>query len=311
MIFPMTNKYLLVITGPTAVGKTELSLNIAKELNAEIISADARQFYHELKIGTAVPSHRALETVPHHFIGHLSIHDYYNVAHYEQDALASLHRLFGSSDCALLVGGSGLYIDTLCQGIDDMPDYDPELRASVQKVYNNEGIEGIRNRLKRIDPEYYDQADLANPKRMIRALEVCLVTGKTYSELRKQSHKKRPFRVIRVVLDRPRAELFQRINTRVDGMVQEGLIEEALRFYRYRHLNALNTVGYKELFDWIAGRWTLQTAIEKIKTNSRRYAKRQLTWFKRYDDAKFFHPDEYDAILGYLKGEVENSSGID
>ncbi len=306
-IFLMTDKHLLVITGPTAVGKTDLSIKIAKELKAEIISADARQFYRELKIGTAVPSNNDLKAVPHHFIGHLSIHDYYNVALYEQDALATLWRLFGSSDCVLLVGGSGLYIDTLCHGIDDMPDYDPELRASVQKMYQQEGLEGIRNRLKHIDPEYYDQVDLANPKRMIRALEVCMTTGKTYSELRKRRSRKRPFRIKPLILNRPRTELFERINSRVDNMIQEGLIEEALRFHKYRHLNALNTVGYKELFDWMAGRWTLQTAIEKIKTNSRRYAKRQLTWFKRYDDAKYFNPNDYEEILNYLKTDMAAS----
>ncbi len=297
----MTDKCLLVLTGPTAVGKTDLSVILAKALNAEIISADARQFYRELRIGTAVPPKNALETVPHHFIGNLSIHDYYNVAIFEQQALALLNRLFASSDFAVLVGGSGLYIDTLCYGIDEMPDYDSKLRADITKVYDREGVEGIRNRLKRIDPEYYEEADLANPKRMMRALEVCFATGKTFSELRKNKCLKRPFNIKRVVLNRPRAELFERINNRVGSMIGEGLIEEALSLFRYRHLNALNTVGYKELFDWMAGRWALQTAIEKIKTNSRRYAKRQLTWFKRHGCADFFHPDDYDEIVNDLQ----------
>lgn len=300
----MTNKSLLVITGPTAVGKTDLSLAIAKKLNAEIISADTRQFYRELKIGTAVPPQNALEAVPHHFIGNLSIHNYYNAAMYEQEALAVIHRLFAVSDFVLLVGGSGLYIDTLCEGIDEMPGYDPELRENLRKVYQSQGLLGLRAWLKQIDPRYYDQVDLANPKRIMRAIEVFLATGKTFTELRKNRNQKRPFRIKRVVLNRPRSELFQRINCRVDSMIQQGLIEEALRFFNYRNLNALNTVGYKELYDWMAGRWSLQTAIQKIKTNSRRYAKRQQTWFKRYEDAGVFHPDAHDLIINYLKRAV-------
>ncbi len=297
----MKTKSLILITGPTAIGKTELSLDIAQQLKAEILSADARQFYRELKIGTARPPDELLQTLPHHFVGHLSITDYYNVAMYEKQAIALLERLFRSSDYALLVGGSGLYIDTLCEGIDDMPDPDANSRRKVRQVFQKEGLEGIRAWLKQIDPNHYANVDLANPNRIMRAIEVYLATGKQYSSLRTRKRKNRPFAIKKIVLDRPREELFSRINQRVDKMVVAGLLEEAVTHFRNRHLNALNTVGYKELFDWLGNRWTLPVAIEKIKTNTRRYAKRQLTWFKKYEDAAYFHPNDKDVIMQFIQ----------
>ncbi len=296
----MKNKCLLVLTGPTAVGKTDLSLEIANALNARILSADARQFYKELQIGTAAPSKHTLETVKHHFVQHLSVTDYYNVAMFEEQALQMLHKLFKSSDYALLVGGSGLYIDTLCHGIDELPDPDPDIRLNIHLLYEKEGLPGLRKLLQQLDPDYYASVDPANHKRIMRALEVCLTTGKTFTELRTNNQRQRPFSIKKVVLNRPRQELFSRINTRVDEMINAGLIEETLSLHNKRHLNALNTVGYKELFDWLSNKWTLHTAIEKIKTNTRRYAKRQMTWFRRYDDAKVFHPSEKEKILDYL-----------
>ncbi len=299
----MKTKCLVIIAGPTAVGKTELSIEIAKKLKAEILSADARQFYRQLEIGTATPPDYLLQAVPHHFIGHLSLKDYYNAAMYEKQAMALLQKLFTHSDHALLVGGSGLYIDAICKGIDDLPDPDEDSRRAVKQVFEEQGLEGLRAWLKQIDPAYYAMVDPANPKRIMRALEIFLASGKQFSALRIGKQKKRPFKIKKVVLNRPRTELFARINQRVDEMVNDGLLEEALMHYRNRHLNALNTVGYKEIFDWMANRWSLPLAIEKIKTNTRRYAKRQLTWFKRYEDAAWFHPDDKEAIFEYIQSD--------
>lgn len=301
MTLATTNKTLLVVTGPTAVGKTEISTQVAKSLDTHILSADARQFYRELKIGTAFPDDSTLAAVPHHFTGHLSIGDYYNVSMFEQEALKLLDGLFSKHDYVVLTGGSGMYLDTLCHGIDDMPDPDQLVRQQTLDLYQKEGINGLRHMLRQLDPGYYEMVDKANPKRLMRGIEVYLATGKTFSSYRQSTKKERPFRIRRMVLNRPRAELFERINTRVDMMIRDGLIEEALRFYRYRHLNALNTVGYKELYAWIANTWNLSTAIEKIKTNTRRYAKRQLTWFAGYSDAAWFHPDDFQQIMHWIE----------
>lgn len=277
----MKEKKLIILLGPTGVGKTELSLQMAEELGTEIISCDSRQMYREMKIGTAAPTEEELKRVPHHFIGHLSIHDYYSCGRFEIDALAKCNELFQSHDTVIMTGGSMLYIDAVCKGIDDIPNIDEELRQSLLERYQNEGIENIRQELKILDPDYYKIVDLQNHKRIIHALEVCIQSGKPYSSFRSESVKKRPFTIEKVGLNRPREVLYNRINKRVDIMMENGLLEEAKSLYPFKGLNALNTVGYKELFNYFDGTWTLDFAIQMIKQNSRRYAKKQLTWFNR------------------------------
>lgn len=277
----MKEKKLIILLGPTGVGKTELSLQMAEELGTEIISCDSRQMYREMKIGTAAPTEEELRRVPHHFIGHLSIHDYYSCGRFEIDALAKCNELFQSHDTVIMTGGSMLYIDAVCKGIDDIPNIDEELRQSLLERYQNEGIENIRQELKILDPDYYKIVDLQNHKRIIHALEVCIQSGKPYSSFRSESVKKRPFTIEKIGLNRPREVLYDRINKRVDIMMENGLLEEAKSLYTFKELNALNTVGYKELFNYFDGIWTLDFAIQMIKQNSRRYAKKQLTWFNR------------------------------
>lgn len=277
----MKEKKLIILLGPTGVGKTELSLQMAEELGTEIISCDSRQMYREMKIGTAAPTEEELKRVPHHFIGHLSIHDYYSCGRFEIDALAKCNELFQSHDTVIMTGGSMLYIDAVCKGIDDIPNIDEELRQSLLERYQNEGIENIRQELKILDPDYYKIVDLQNHKRIIHALEVCIQSGKPYSSFRSESVKKRPFTIEKIGLNRPREVLYDRINKRVDIMMENGLLEEAKSLYPFKGLNALNTVGYKELFNYFDGIWTLDFAIQMIKQNSRRYAKKQLTWFNR------------------------------
>lgn len=277
----MKNKKLIIILGPTGVGKTELSLQMAESMNTEIISCDSRQVYREMKIGTAAPSEEDLKRVKHHFIGHLSIHDYYSCGRFEIDALNKCLELFQKHDVVIMTGGSMLYIDAVCKGIDDIPDIDPELRQTLLERYQNEGIELIRQELKLLDPDYYKIVDLQNHKRIIHALEVCIQSGKPYSSFRSETKKERPFVIEKIGLNRPREILYNRINERVDIMMGNGLLEEAKNLYPYKHLNALNTVGYKELFNYFDGIWTLDFAVQMIKQNSRRYAKKQLTWFNR------------------------------
>lgn len=295
------NKTLVVLTGPTAVGKTDLSIEIAGQLHTEIISADARQFYRELVIGTAAPDSQQLASVAHHLLGHLSIVDYYNVSMFETQAMEILREIFSRSDFAVLTGGSGLYIDALCRGIDQLPDADPQVRDHVKQFYRQNGLDALRVWLKNVDPEFYQQVDLANPNRIMRGIEVFLMTGQKFSKMRTNQSTQRPFRIRRIILNREREELYTRINQRVDQMVQRGLVEEALRFFNQRHLNALNTVGYKEIYSWLSGQWPLHLALEKIKTNTRRYAKRQLTWFRRYEDAQWFEPSQKQQILDYIR----------
>jgi tRNA dimethylallyltransferase len=297
------NKLLVVITGPTAVGKTETSIRIAEKLNTGIISADARQFFKELKIGTAAPTPSELTRVKHYLAGHLSIFDYYNVSMFEQEALSALDEIFVKSDFAILTGGSGLYIDTLCRGIDAIPDTRPDIRNKVKDIYKSKGLQGLRKLLEKTDPEYFYEVDKANPNRMMRGLEVFYSTGEKFSDLRKRTSIQRPFSIRKIILNRPRQQLNERINLRTQSMIREGLIEEAIRFFPVRHLNALNTVGYKELFAWMQNHWPLKVALEKISTNTRRYAKRQLTWFKKYDDARWFLPEEENQILNYIQKE--------
>lgn len=291
---------LIVIEGPTAVGKTAFAVALAKMLNTSVISADSRQFYKELKIGTAKPSVEEMEGVHHLLLGHLSIHDYYNVSRFEQEVLTLLPALFAENQYVILAGGSGLYIDAVCNGIDDFPDPDPELRSYLKGLLRDEGIEKLQNLLFKHDPEYYRSVDLMNPVRLQRALEVVLSTGKPYSELRAGQPKVRDFNIVKIGLNLPREVLFARIARRVDKMMDDGLLEEVRSLLPFRHLTALNTVGYKELFDYLDGNITLQQAVENIKTNTRRYAKRQLTWFKRDPEVKWVEPDHVQELQAYL-----------
>ncbi len=293
-----SDKTLIVITGPTAVGKTTTSIEVAKRFDAEIISADARQFYKELKIGTAAPSEKELSLVKHHFVNHLSIEQYYNAWIYENEAIKLIEKLFAGKDYIVLTGGSGLYINALCKGIDLIPDVDHETRAKVKELYNRQGLAGLRSVLKKTDPEYFEKVDLANPNRIMRAIEVYMSTGQKLSDFHSANRtKKRNFNILQFILDRPRQELFERINQRTDEMIRQGFVEEAWSLFKYRHYNALNTLGYKELFAFFSNEYSLSTAIEKIKTHTRRYAKRQLTWFKKNDDAIWLHPDNKEKII--------------
>lgn len=297
-------KTLVILLGPTGVGKTELCLSLAEELNTEIVSCDSRQFFRELKIGTAAPTEAQMQRVKHHLVGNLSIFDYYSCGRFEIDALKKLDELFQSKDVVLMTGGSMLYIDAICKGIDDIPNVDQELRDSLHERYANEGIDNILAELKLLDPEYYDMVDKKNHKRIIHALEICLTSGKTFSSFRKETAKERPFDIIKIGLNLPREELYERINRRVDIMFEEGLMEEAKTYYPHRNLNSLNTVGYKELFEYFDGNWDLDFAKNMIKQNSRRYAKKQLTWFNRDKDINWFRPDQQEEILSFLKSRL-------
>ncbi|MBO5799924.1 MAG: tRNA (adenosine(37)-N6)-dimethylallyltransferase MiaA [Paludibacteraceae bacterium] len=298
-------KTLVILLGPTGVGKTELCLSLAEELNTEIVSCDSRQFFRELKIGTAAPTEAQMQRVKHHLVGNLSIFDYYSCGRFEIDALKKLDELFQSKEVVLMTGGSMLYIDAICKGIDDIPNVDQELRDSLHERYANEGIDNILAELKLLDPEYYDMVDKKNHKRIIHALEICLTSGKTYSSFRKETAKERPFDIIKIGLNLPREELYERINRRVDIMFEEGLMEEAKTYYPHRNLNSLNTVGYKELFEYFDGNWDLDFAKNMIKQNSRRYAKKQLTWFNRDKDINWFKPDQQEEILSFLKSRLK------
>lgn len=286
--------------GPTGIGKTELAISMARQINTEIISCDSRQFYREMSIGTAIPSPGELALVKHHFIGHISIHDTYSSNHFEHDVLNLLPSLFNKYGVALMVGGSGLYIDAVTRGIDEMPGVDPEIRKYYTRKFDEEGIEGLRAELKIVDPGYYAVADLRNHKRIIRALETTASAGKPYSSFLKKEYTMRDFRVIKVGLNCDRGELFERINSRVDRMVGAGLEGEARSLYEYRHLNALKTVGYREFFDFFDGIHSREKAIELVKRNSRHYARRQVTWFGRYDDITWFERDDREGIDKFL-----------
>lgn len=300
----MQTPTLIVLIGPTGVGKTELSLKIAENYHTEIISADSRQLYADLKIGTAAPTREQLERVRHHFVGTLQLTDYYSAAQYEADVLNTLNQLFQIHSVVLLTGGSMMYVDAVCKGIDDIPTVDRETRELMIHRYETEGLERLCAELKLLDPEYYNIVDLKNPKRVVHALEICYMTGKTYTSFRTRSNKKRPFHILKIGLKRDREELYERINRRVDQMIDEGLVEEARSVYPYRHLNSLNTVGYKEIFNYLDGTWTLPFAIEKIKQNSRIYSRKQMTWFKRDADIAWFHPDETDKIEAYIQENI-------
>ena len=296
-------KTLIVITGPTAVGKTALCLDVAKHFHIPIINADSRQIFRELKIGTAPPTEAQMQQVHHDFVGILGLDDYYSASLFEQQVLELLGRQFLSSDYALMAGGSMMYIAAVCDGIDDIPTIDDQTRTTMKQRLADEGLEALCEELRQRDPEYYEIVDRQNPRRVVHALEICLMTGKTYTSFRKREKRQRPFSIIKVGLNRPREELYERINRRVDQMMADGLLEEAKALYPKRHLNALNTVGYKELFDYIDGRWPLEEAVERIKGNTRRYARKQLTWFKKDESIRWFHPDETETIIKYICGK--------
>ena len=296
----MSNCTLIVITGPTAVGKTQLCLDIARHFDIPIINADSRQIYKELSIGTAKPSAEELQQVKHYFVGTLSLQDYYSASLFETQVMELLGTLFQQSDYALMAGGSMMYIDAVCDGIDDIPTIDDETRATMKRRLAEEGLPKLCEELQRLDPEYYAIVDRQNPKRVVHALEICTMTGRTYTSFRKRDKKERPFRIVKIGLNREREELYQRINARVDEMMQRGLLKEAERMYPLRHLNALNTVGYKELFEYFNGRWSLDEAVERIKGNTRRYARKQLTWYKKDPQIRWFHPDQKKEIIDYI-----------
>lgn len=297
---PGMNKELIVIAGPTAVGKTSLCIAIARSLNTEIISADSRQIYKELTIGTAVPSVEELSTVKHHFIQSISIHEYYNASKYEDEVNLLLEKLFHNHDRVILCGGSGLYIDAVCKGIDMLPEIDPLVREKIQQQFNKEGIESLLEDLLKLDPSSFNRIDLNNPKRVQKALEISIITGKPYSSFLTSPEKKRCYKIKRIALDMNREELYDRINSRVLKMVDEGLVDEARALYPMRQINALNTVGYKELFQYFAGELNLGEAITKIQSNSRNYARKQLTWFRKDKNTRWFHPLDYDLIKDYI-----------
>jgi len=288
---------LLVMLGPTGVGKTNISLLMAEHLGCPIVSSDSRQFYRELKIGTAAPTAGQLGRVKHYFIGTHSIHDEYNAGQYEKDAIQLLDELFKKYPVVMLVGGSMMYIDAICNGMDDIPTVDPETRAFWQKEYADFGLKYIQNELERLDPLYFNHVDILNPKRILHALEICSVTGQPYSNLRTGQRKLRDFNILKIGLNRPRPELYERINARVDEMMAEGLLQEAERFYQYKTLNTLNTVGYKEIYEYMDGNCTLDFAVSMIKQDSRRYAKRQMTWFNRDKEIMWFHPEELESKI--------------
>ena len=291
---------LIVITGPTAVGKTQLTLELAQYYGIPVINADSRQIYKELKIGTAAPTEEQMRQAQHYFVGSKSISDYYNASMYEQEVMKLLESLFATSPVQLLSGGSMMYIDAVCNGIDDIPTIREDIRTEMKRRYEEEGLEALCEDLKRLDPEHYESVDRQNYRRVIHALEICYQTGKTYTSFRKQTKKQRPFNIIKIGLNRDREELYGRINQRVDDMMAQGLLDEVRAMAPYREVNALNTVGYKELFDYMDGRWPLEEAIERIKGNTRRYARKQLTWYKRDENIRWFHPDQQQDILNYI-----------
>lgn len=296
----MVPKLLIVVAGPTAVGKTPAAIELAQRLGTEIVNADSRQVYREMKIGTAMPSADQLAAVKHHLTGHLSIEQDYNASMYEMEALQVLESLFAKVDAVVLTGGSGMYIDAVCNGIDDIPSVDQEVREKLQKEYLEGGLDGIRMKLKEADPAYYAKADLNNPKRILRALEVWETSGRPYSQFLTGKPKSRPFAIVKIGLDLPRAELHGRINKRVFRMMEEGLENEARSLLPYRHLNALNTLGYREMFDFFDGKLTLAEAIIQIQGHSRQYARRQITWFRKDTNLKWFDPSDTEHMLKWI-----------
>ncbi len=295
---------LVVITGPTGVGKTELCIRLAERFHTDIINADSRQIFREIPIGTAAPTAEQQARVKHHFVGTHSITDYYSASMYEQDVLNLIshtsHLAPRTSHLALMTGGSMMYIDAVCNGIDDIPTIRDDIREEMKRRYAEEGLPALVEELRQLDPEHYEVVDRNNPRRVIHALEICHQTGKTYTSFRTNTRKERPFNIVKIGLTRPREELYERINRRVDQMMEDGLLEEARAMYPLRHLNALNTVGYKELFCYFDGTWTLPEAVERIKGNTRRYCRKQLTWFKRDPEIHWFSPDDENICSKFL-----------
>ena len=292
-----TNKNLIYIAGPTGVGKTELSIELAKKLKTEIISCDSRQFYKELEIGTCPPTKHQLKEIKHHFIHNKSIHDRYNVGLYEKDAVHKINKLFEDKEHLILVGGSGLYADSVIYGIDDFPEIPEKIRDEITRIYKDKGISYLQEELKKLDREYYEIVDIKNQSRIIRALEIIKFTGNKFSSLRKDTKKKREFKTKVVLLECPREVLYDRINSRVDIMISNGLEEEARSLKKYSNLNTLNTVGYKEFFDYFENKLSYNEAINKIKQNTRNYAKRQITWYRKYSNAIKVSNSEVSTIL--------------
>lgn len=297
-------KYLIVIGGATATGKTALAIEVARYFRAEIISADSRQFFREMSIGTAKPSGEELAAVPHHFINSHHIFEDYSVGDFEKEALTQLERLFQKTDIAVLTGGSGLFIRALCEGLDAYPEVPKEVVESLETTFQLEGIAALQAELRQSDPVYFERVDQNNPQRLIRALSVCRVSGRPFSSFQQQERTDRPFTPVYILLQMEREQLYARINRRVDAMMTAGLLEEVKTLYPHRHLNALQTVGYQELFDYLDGRVSLEEAIEKIKQNSRRYAKRQMTWFRKDPHWKAFRPEDKELIISYLENKT-------
>ena len=293
-------KNLIVITGPTGVGKTELCLRLAYFFNVPIINADSRQIFAEIPIGTAAPTIKQQERTKHYFVGTHKLTDYYSASLYEQDVIQLLDKLFEDSDIAILTGGSMMYIDAVCNGIDDIPTVDENTRETMKRRLATEGLPALVEELKQLDPEHWNIVDRNNPRRVVHALEICHMTGKTYTSFRKNEKKKRPFNIIKIGLTLPREVLYNRINARVIDMINNGFVEEAKKVYPLRGLNSLNTVGYKELFDYFDGNISLDDAIFKIQSNTRRYARKQLTWYKKDENMKWFEPNNVEEILKYI-----------
>lgn len=299
----MAEKTLVVVTGPTGVGKTAVAIRLARDLGTEIVSADSRQIFRDIPIGTAAPTAEEQAEMKHHFVGILGLEDYYSAAQFEADVLALLPALFEKSDYVVMCGGSMMYVDAVCKGIDELPTISDTVRRDVAERLECDGADAMREELKRLDPVYYNQVDLNNMKRVAHAVEICLEAGRPYSELRTNSVKERPFRIVKIGLNLPREQLFDRINRRVLKMVDEGLVDEVRRVYPLRRLNSLNTVGYKELFAWLDGTMDYDTAVARIQKNTRVYAKKQLTWYAKDPDIRWMEPTDYEAILKVAKGE--------
>lgn len=299
-------KTLITLQGPTGVGKTELSLRLAEFFDTCILNADSRQVYRDIPIGTAAPTEAERQRVPHYFVGMLALDDYYSAAQYESDVLQLLNdEVFPQKDVAILSGGSMMYIDAVCKGIDDIPTIDAETREMMRERYEREGLEPLAEELRLLDPDYYAECDIRNPKRVVHALEICYMTGRTYTSFRVRRKAHRPFRIIKVGLQREREELYDRINRRVDCMMQDGWLDEARRVLPFRHCNSLNTVGYKELFKYLDGEWELDFALEKIRRNTRVYSRKQMTWFRRDEEVRWFHPEDENGILDYLQAVLK------